>query len=79
MPGVINLEKNRTWSTLDDAALLTRLKQGIQKPGSSILGCQYDLIGCLSNVMGFVSDFYYSIKPFILKEVRRVRHEEDLY
>ena len=36
MPGVINLEKNRTWSTLDDAALLTRLKQGIQKPGSSI-------------------------------------------
>ena len=36
MPGVLDLEENRAWSLIDDETLLTRLKQGIQKPGASI-------------------------------------------
>ena len=36
MPGVLDLDENRAWSLIDDETLLTRLKQGIQKPGASI-------------------------------------------
>lgn len=36
MAGVIDLEENRAWSTIDSQLLLKRLKQGIQKPGASI-------------------------------------------
>ena len=36
MPGVIDIEKDRTWSTLDDVTLLTRLKKGIQNPNTSM-------------------------------------------
>ena len=36
MPGVLDLEENRAWSTIDEIKLLTRLKQGIQKSGASI-------------------------------------------
>ena len=36
MPGVANLTENRTWSTISQTTLLTRLKQGIQTPGASI-------------------------------------------
>ena len=36
MPGVLDLEENRAWSSIDDIKLLTRLKQGIQKPDASI-------------------------------------------
>ena len=36
MPGILDLEQNRGWSIIDDATLLTRLIEGIQKPGASI-------------------------------------------
>ena len=36
MPGVLSLETNRAWSTIDEIKLLTRLKQGIQKSDASI-------------------------------------------
>ncbi len=36
MPGVLDLDENRAWSMIDDIKLLTRLKQGIQKPDASI-------------------------------------------
>jgi len=36
MPGVLDLEENRVWSTIDEIKLLTRLKQGIQKSDASI-------------------------------------------
>jgi len=36
MPGVVNLEEDRAWSTLNEEILLKRLKQGIQKQDGSI-------------------------------------------
>lgn len=36
MPGVSNLTDNRAWSILPESQLITRLKQGIQKPGSAV-------------------------------------------
>lgn len=36
MPGVLDLEKDRIWSTLDEAVLLTRIKQGIQNSDTGI-------------------------------------------
>ena len=36
MPGVIDLEENRAWSTIDGQLLFKRLKQGIQKTGGGI-------------------------------------------
>lgn len=36
MPGVLDLEENRAWSTMNKIKLLTRLKQGIQKTDESI-------------------------------------------
>lgn len=34
MPGVIDLEENRAWSTTESNVLLKRLKQGIRTPGA---------------------------------------------
>ncbi|MFK5914495.1 MAG: cytochrome c [Woeseiaceae bacterium] len=36
MPGVLDLEENRAWSTMNKIKLLTRLKQGIQKSDGSM-------------------------------------------
>lgn len=37
MPGVTDLSTNREWSNLKDAQLLTLLKNGIQKPGATVI------------------------------------------
>jgi cytochrome c5 len=36
MPGVSDLTKNRSWSTIPESQLVARLKQGIQSPGAAI-------------------------------------------
>ena len=36
MPGVVDLDENKAWSTIDEKILINRLKQGIQKPGAAI-------------------------------------------
>lgn len=36
MAGVIDLEENRAWSTIDGQLLFKRLKQGIQKTGGGM-------------------------------------------
>lgn len=37
MPGVIDLAENRTWSTIPEQQLLSRLKKGIQTPGAAVI------------------------------------------
>ena len=36
MPGVSDLSENRTWSTIPESQLLTRLNKGIQTAGSAV-------------------------------------------
>lgn len=36
MPGVNNLMEKKAWSTIDNETLLSKLKQGVQDPGSGI-------------------------------------------
>jgi len=37
MPGVIDLVKNNSWSTISTTLLLDRLKQDIQTPGTTVM------------------------------------------
>jgi mono/diheme cytochrome c family protein len=34
MPGVLDLKEDKAWLTVDEQSLLSRIKQGIKKPGS---------------------------------------------
>lgn len=36
MPGVVDLTVNRRWATMNELALVERLKQGIQPPGAQM-------------------------------------------